>query len=90
MSQGNGRLGTVGALLHELGPYLHSRDAATDWVDAVIDSAAPKYIHAKTQLTKARQPVMVTERNAKTPHSSFAQGRTASVIVKPPKYDPDK
>jgi hypothetical protein len=33
---------------------------------------------------------MVTERNAKTPHSSFAQGRTASVIVKPPKYDPDK
>jgi hypothetical protein len=32
---------------------------------------------------------MVTERSAKTPHSSFAQGRTASVIVKPPKYDPE-
>ncbi|MDT5051806.1 MAG: hypothetical protein QOF66_172 [Mycobacterium sp.] len=33
---------------------------------------------------------MVTERNAKTPHSFFAQGRTGSVIVKPPKNDPDK
>jgi hypothetical protein len=33
---------------------------------------------------------MVTERNAKTPHSSFAQRRPASVIVKPHQNDPDK
>jgi hypothetical protein len=73
----------LGTLLHELGPYLHSRGAATDSADAVMGPATTKYTCAEIQLTKARQPLMVTERSARTPHSSFAQGRTASVIVKP-------
>lgn len=81
----------LGTLLQELPAYVQARGQTTEWLDPAVAQVIPEYGSARAQLTKAQQACIIAEHNAKSLRTSFAQGRSATVLVDPRgEYDPDK
>jgi hypothetical protein len=81
----------LGVLLQELPSYLEAHGHTSEWLDTAVGQAVPEYAQATKQHQKAQQALTIAEYNRKSLRSSFAQGRSISILTDArQKYDPDR
>jgi hypothetical protein len=79
----------LGILLQELPAYLQSRGSTTDWLDSAIAQAVPEFASARSEHRKAEQAFQVMRTNVQHVRNGFANGRPATVLIDPSRFDPD-
>ena len=79
----------IGVLLQELGPYLESKGASPEWIDAAVAQVVPEYAAARATAELAEKAYQVTRTNFDFARKSFGTDRPATIFVDPSKFDPD-
>lgn len=79
----------LGTLLQELPSYLQSRGSTTDWLDAAVGQVVPEFASARAEHKKAEQALQVMRTNVQFVRQAFANGRPATHLIDPARFDPD-
>jgi hypothetical protein len=81
----------LGVLLNETAPYLESRGVSTDFVEPVLEQAAPAYAAKKAKATKGEQARAILRNDLRMVREGIANGAAPRTpLVRPDKYDPDR
>jgi hypothetical protein len=75
----------VATLAEEVAPYLAAQGLPTDWIDAELEKAAPKYGAAKAEAAHRERRVMKVRHNARVAKQAAADGRLpdSRILVDP-------